>query len=61
MIDDMMNCSLETMSGMMLAMGLFGLLVTIILILATVTLVKYLFFNNRSEKHEESSDVKHGL
>jgi hypothetical protein len=33
-------------SGMMWAMGLIGLLITIVLILAAVALVKYVFFGN---------------
>lgn len=57
MIDSMMNGSV----GMMLVMGLFCLLAATLLILAAAALVKYLFFNNQGTKHEDSSDVKHGL
>jgi hypothetical protein len=39
MMDHMMG------AGMMLGMGLLGLLVIVVLILAAAALVKYLFFN----------------
>ena len=41
MMDQMMS------SGMMWGMGLIGLLVVIVLVLAAAALVKYLFFSKR--------------
>jgi len=41
MMDQMMS------SGMMWGMGLIGLLVVIVLVLAAAALVKYLFFSRR--------------
>ena len=61
MAEDMMNGSMEMMPGMMWSMGLMSLLVTILLILATAALVKYLFFNNQSGKHEDRYNDKHGF
>lgn len=40
------------MEGMGWGMGLFGLLVAIMLVLATAALVKYLFFDGRSGKSD---------
>lgn len=51
-----MNGTMDGMMGtgsMMWGMGLFGLLVTAILILAVAALVKYLFFTDgRRERHD---------
>ena len=58
---DMMNVSAEMMPGIMWGMGLMGLLVTIILILATAALIKYLFFDKQGGQHEENFDAKHGF
>ena len=61
----MMNGSLEmmlgTMSGMMAGMGLIGLLVPIILVLAAAALTKYLFVSNQGGKHEIRIYDKHGI
>lgn len=38
---------MEHMGGMMAGMGLIGLLVLVVLLLAAAALIKYLFFNKR--------------
>ena len=48
MMDGMMNDG-----GMMWGMGLFGLLLITLLLLAGAALVKYLFFGHRSGRHDD--------
>ena len=48
MMDGMMNGG-----GMMWGMGLFGLLLIALLVLAAAALVKYLFFDNRRGKDDD--------
>ena len=49
MMGSMMNGS----GGMLWGMGLFGLLVIALLLLAAAALVKYLFFDGRRGKDDE--------
>lgn len=47
----MMNSMMDGTS-MMWGMGLFGLLLGAVLILAATALVKYIFFNERRDNHD---------
>ncbi len=48
----MMNGMMDS-TGMMWGMGLFGLFVIVILLLATAALIKYLFFDDRRRLHDQ--------
>ena len=52
MMNGMMDGSGMMGGGMMWGMGLFGLVVTVLLLLAGAALVKYLFFDDRRTRND---------
>ncbi len=55
MMNGMMDGNGMMGGGMMWGMGLFGLAVLVLLVLAVAALVKYLFFDGRSERSAANS------
>ena len=51
----MMNDMMMNGGGMMWGMGLFGLAVVVLLVLAVAALVKYLLFDGRTERSSTNS------